>query len=293
MPETISPLYVAAEREAYRSVRRACNAGLGTAVLRAEVRRRITRLIPAEASYVSTLDPRTGRLTSLSGEGAPVEIERQYVEYVYPRADSAPTVELARSDRRVTTESSGEMATLMREAGLRRELRSVFAVGAEPLGLWLALRERSSRSFGEHDVAFLYRIAPHVARALRRAALVDAARVATLEDDASEVTDRTPGVVVIDDRWRVVQWTASAEAHLADLADASAATLAPTSAIVDFITRQRASGSASGVGLLSVQGRSGRWYTLRATIAEPDEFGRSSTVVIISPARRTARFGQA
>jgi hypothetical protein len=286
MPETTSPEYAAAEREAYRGVRRACDAGLGSAALRTEVRRRITRLIPAEATYFSTVDPRTGHLTRLSGEGAPVEIERQYVEYVYPRADSAPTVDLARSDRRVTTESSGEMAALMREAGLRRELRSVFALGGEPLGLWLALRERSSRSFGEHDVAFLYRIAPHVARALRRAALVDAARVATIEEDAPETMDRAPGVVVIDDRWHVVQWTPSAEAHLADLADASTATLAPTSAIVDFLTRQRRSGRTSGVGLLSVPGRSGRWYTLRAAVAEPDEFGRSSTVVIVTPARR-------
>ena len=286
MPETTSPEYAAAEREAYRGVRRACDAGLDTAALRAEVRRRITRLIPTEANYFSTLDARTGDLTRLVGDGAPVEVERQYVEYVYPRVDSSSTMDVARSGRRVTTQSSAEMAALMREAGLRRELRAVFAHGGKPLAMWLALRERSSRAFGEHDVAFLYRVAPHIARALRRATLVDAATVASLEDADPASTDRAPGVVVIDDRWRVTQWTTAGEAQLADLADASNATLAPTSAIVHFIGRQRASGSATGVGHLSVQGRSGRWYTLRAAIAEPDEFGRSSTVVIIAPARR-------
>jgi len=33
-----------------------------------------------------------------------------------------------------------------------------------------------------------------------------------------------------------------------------------------------------------VPGRSGRWYTLRAALTEPDELGRSNTVLIITPA---------
>ena len=65
MPETRSPGYAAAEREAYRGVRRACDAGLDSVTLRAEVTRRITRLIPADASYFGTLDPHTGLLADL------------------------------------------------------------------------------------------------------------------------------------------------------------------------------------------------------------------------------------
>jgi hypothetical protein len=174
---------------------------------------------------------------------------------------------------------------MMRSAGVGRELRAAFALGDGPGGVWLALRERRARAFGEHDLAFLRRIAPHIAGALRRAALVDAAQVVRLEDpdDAARSSERTPGVVVIDDRWRITQWTPAAEAQLADLADDSRA----TSAIIDLVARQRTSGGVSGVGLLSVRGRSGRWYTLRAALAEPDELGRTSTVLIItSPARR-------
>jgi hypothetical protein len=37
--------------------------------------------------------------------------------------------------------------------------------------------------------------------------------------------------------------------------------------------------------LATVQGNSGRWYTVRAALSEPDELGRSSTVLIITPAR--------
>ena len=282
----MSPEYAAAEREAYRSVRRACDAGLDSMTFRTEVRRRIARLIPSEASYFSSLDPHTGLLADLVGEGAPAEVERRFLEFVYPLADAERTIDLARSGRVVTTESSEAMAGLMRDAGLGRELRAAFALDDEPRGMWVALREGSSRAFGEHDIAFFHRIAPHIARALGRAALVDAARVASLESEDRESRELAPGVVVIDDRWRIAQWTAAAESQLADLADASTATSAPTSAIVDLVARQRASGGAGGVGLLSVSGGSGRWYTLRAATTEPDEFGRSSTVVIITPAGR-------
>lgn len=285
MPETISPGYAAAEREAYRSVRRACDAGLDSRTLRAEVTRRITRLIPADASYFGTLDPHTGLLADLVGEGASAEVERRFREAAYPLGDAERTIDLASSGRVATTESSAEMTGVMRSAGVGRELRAAFALGDGPGGVWLALRERKARAFGEHDLAFVRRIAPHIAAALRRAALVDAAaQVASLEDleDATMRRKPTPGVVVIDDRWRITQWTAAAEAQLADLADAGAA----TSAIIDLVARQRTSGGASGVGLLTVRGRSGQWYTLRAALAEPDELGRSSTVLIITSAAR-------
>ena len=286
MPETMSPEYAAAEREAYRGVRRACDAGLDSMTLRTVVRRRIARLIPSEASYFNSLDPHTGLLADLVGEGASADVERRFLELVYPLADADRTIDLARSGRVVMTESSEAMAGLMRDAGFGRELRAAFALDDEPRGMWVALREGGSRAFGEHDVAFLHRIAPHIARALKRAALVDAARVADLEEDDPQSRELAPGVVVIDDHWRIAQWTATAEAQLADLADASTATSAPTSAIVDLVARQRTSVGAGGVGLLSVSGRSGRWYTLRAATTEPDEFGRSSTVVIITPAAR-------
>jgi len=287
MPETMSPEYAAAEREAYRGVRRACDAGLDSMTLRTVVRRRIARLIPSEASYFNSLDPRTGLLADIVGEGATPDVERRFIELVYPLADADRTIDLSRSGRVVTTQSSQEMAGVMRDAGFGRELRATFAIDDEPRGMWVALREGSSRGFGEHDVAFFHRIAPHIARALKRASLVDAARVADLEeDDDPGSRELAPGVVVIDDHWRITQWTAAAEAQLADLADASTATLAPTSAIVDLVARQRTPGGAGGVGLLSVSGRSGRWYTLRAATTEPDEFGRSSTCVIITPAGR-------
>ena len=287
MPETMSAGYAAAEHEAYRGVRRACDAGLDSTTLRIELARRVRSLIPAEASYFGSVNRHTALLDDLVGEDASAGIEWGLVEASYSRTDAERAIELARSRRVVDTGSSAGMSAWMHGAGFGRQLRAVFGLGHEPGGVFLALRERRSRAFGEHDTAFLRRIAPHVARALRRAALVDAARVARLADLAPNDTttaDLAPGVVVIDDRWRITQWTRAAEAQLADLADATDATSAPTSAIVDFLRRQRAARGATGVSFLSVYGRSGRWYTLRAALTEPDELGRSSTVLIVTPA---------
>jgi len=287
MPETMSAGYAAAEREAYRSVRRACDAGLDSTTLRIELARCVRRLIPAEASYFGSVNRHTGLLDDLVGEDASAGIEWDLVEASYSLTDAERAIDLARSGRVVDTSSSSGMSAWMHDAGFGRQLRAAFGLRHQAGGVFLALRERRSRAFGEHDTAFVRRIAPHVARALRRAALVDAARVARPADLApNEATaaDLVPGVVVIDDRWRITQWTRAAEAQLADLADATDATSAPTGAIVDFLRRHRSARGATGVSFLSVHGRSGRWYTLRAALTEPDELGRSSTVLIVTPA---------
>ena len=292
MPETMSAGYAAAEREAYRSVRRACDAGLDSTALRVELTRRVMGLIPAEASFFGSLNRVTALLDDLVGEDTSADIEWHLLDAAYSRTDAERAIDLARSGEVVDTGVSAGMSEWMHDAGFGRQLRAAFGLRHEPGGVFLALRERRSRAFGEHDTAFLRRIAPHVARALRRAALVDAARVTRLAAVAPNdpaTIDLTPGVVVIDDRWRITQWTRAAEAQLADLADATDATSAPTSAIVDFLQRERAARTATGVSFLSVHGRSGRWYTLRAALAEPDELGRSSTVLIITPANYQRR----
>jgi len=292
MPETMSAGYAAAEREAYRSVRRACDAGLDSTALRVELTRRVMGLIPAEASFFGSLNRVTALLDDLVGEDTSTGIEWHLLDAAYSRTDAERAIDLARSGEVVDTGVSAGMSEWMHDAGFGRQLRAAFGLRHEPGGVFLALRERRSRAFGEHDTAFLRRIAPHVARALRRAALVDAARVTRLADlppNDTTSADLAPGVVVIDDRWRITQWTRAAEAQLADLADATDATSAPTSAIVDFLRRQRAARTATGVSFLSVHGRSGRWYTLRAALAEPDELGRSSTVLIITPANYQRR----
>ena len=294
MPETMSAGYAAAEREAYRSVRRACDAGLDSIALRVELTRRVMGLIPAEASYFGSLNRFTALLDDLVGEDTSAAVEWHLLDAAYSRADAERAIDLARSGEVVDTGTSAGMSEWMHDAGFGRQLRAAFGLGHAPGGVFLALRERRARAFGEHDTAFLRRVAPHIARALRRAALVDAARVAPAADLApndSTRADLTPGIVVIDERWRITQSTQAAEAQLADLADATDATTAPTNAIVDFLRRHRAARGASGVSFLSVRGHSGRWYTLRAALTEPDELGRSSTVLIIAPANDRRRSG--
>ena len=83
MPETMSAGYAAAEREAYRSVRRACDAGLDSTALRVELTRRVRDLIRAEASYFGSVNRSTALLDDLVGEDASAGIEWDLVEASY------------------------------------------------------------------------------------------------------------------------------------------------------------------------------------------------------------------
>src|SRR6476660_3981727 len=88
MPETRSPGYDAAEREAYRGVRRACSAGLDSTTLRVELTRRVRGLIPAEASYFGSVNRHTALLDDLVGEDASAGIEWGLVEASHSRTDA-------------------------------------------------------------------------------------------------------------------------------------------------------------------------------------------------------------
>lgn len=64
------------------------------------------------------------------------------------------------------------------------------------------------------------------------------------------------------------------------------------SSAVAQLTHRHAAGAADEsvalCGELRVHGRSGRWYTVRASLAEPDASGRSDTIVLIEVAHRAA-----
>lgn len=276
-----------AEREALRSVARACAAGLDSVTLRREIARRTARLIPAEAYCFSTLDPDTGLVTNAMGEGAPPDLVRSFFGSLYPNGEAERVIDLARSGRLVTTYADHELQSAFRTAGIQGEIRATFALGDQPWGLWCSMRARGARPFGARELAFLRRIAPHVARALRAAALRQAASRARPEDDAPDAATAAPGVVVVDARARVIQQTVTAAAQLADLADFGPSAVELPSAVLGVIGRHFAEErGATWDGELRVRGRSGRWYTLHAELTEPDVTGRSSCVLVITPVGR-------
>ncbi len=98
------------------------------------------------------------------------------------------------------------------------------------------------------------------------------------------------GVLVMDRRGRIQTRNGAAERYLHDLEDvgrgSDAVPYAVSSALVQLHHRYaegEADASLPLTGQLRSQGRSGRWYTIRASLAEPDATGTSATIVLIDP----------
>lgn len=274
------------ERDALRGIRRACDAALDSTTLRRAVAAHAARVVPADAHFVNALDPDTGLLTHVLGNGTPGLLDT-FIGTLYPDSEAERMIALAHSGRVVTTHSSPRFASAIQEFGFDHEMRATFAIGDEPWGLWCALRAAGTPPFEERETLFLRRIAPWVARGLRTAALLAAAAQTDPGASGAEAC-AMPGVLVVDARGRVTQRTGAATAQLADLADDTNVTAELPSAIQGVLARQRVASltGATQTGELRVYGRSGRWYVIRAALTEPDAEGRSSSVVIITPLGR-------
>jgi DNA-binding CsgD family transcriptional regulator len=278
-----------AERAALRSVRRACYAGLDSLTLRQELGYRVAPVVRFEACAFMSTDPDTGLFTHGWGERLPESLVESYMTGVYPQ-EVVHFVDLARSGETVSTRRSEALLEVLRAVGLELVMHAVFAVDDRMYGSWCQFRESRSGGFAEPDARFMKAIAPHVARGLQLAATVEEA----LRPDAAADAD-APGVLVLDARRRITLRSGAATAQLADLSDSGMARAggarggALPSAVVSVLTRLaaahvRATGPLSAE--LRAQGRSRRWYTLKATLAEPDAAGSCATVVVIEPRAR-------
>jgi hypothetical protein len=110
---------------------------------------------------------------------------------------------------------------LLEPEGFGYYMRTVLSERSGPLGFACLLRDRDSTAFTDREVAFMRRIAPHLARGLRMSALIDSA---VSDEPPAEGTEGRPGgggpaVMVLDARGRVVLRAESALQLLTDLAD--------------------------------------------------------------------------
>lgn len=274
----------ALERDVLRAIRRVCDAPLDSASLRREVARQTLRLVPAEAFFFNTLDPDTGLLTHILGAGAPRTLKEHFVGVLYPGGEAERVIALARSEGVTSAHSSPHFTSAINAVGFGHELRAAFSIGDEPWGLWCALRERRAPEFDDREQTFMRRIAGHVARGLRTATLLAAAGQLRSDDADANADAAGPAVIVVDARFRVTQRTPAASAVLADLADDALDVEALPSCIIALLGEQRRGRRESLA--LRVAGRSGRWYSIRATLTEPDAAGLPSAIVIVAPVAR-------
>jgi DNA-binding CsgD family transcriptional regulator len=249
--------------------------------LRAEVARRAAAIVPTEACGLAATDPETGLFTHGWIDGIPDGLIRDFMEVTY-LDEVADFLDLAASGETTTTEISEAYREQLRGYGLRRGAHAVFCCDGEMWGAWCAYREGGSRSFDERQLRFMRAVAPHVGYGLRYAATMEAAIASGPAED-----DSAPGVLVLDARGRITLKSGPVTSRLEDLASVGLATDVPSYAVASILIRLRTVHTTVDGALRTVvraQGRSGRWYTLHGSLAEPDASGHSAVVIVIEPA---------
>src|SRR5690348_1088650 len=266
----------------FRTVKRLCYAGLDSVTLRREVAARLVPRLGFDAHAFSTCDPDTGLMTHTLAEGVPPDLARLYLEELYPRHCACLTMDLPRVGVAVYTgaHDTPAMQSEIESAGIHSQLHASFTSGGRLWGTWCLMRERNAGSTDAHGRALLERLVPHLARGLQSAALIDHAT-------APGAPDRDgAGVLVLDPHQRPILRTVAAGVWLDDLADDGLRMESGLPMSVHALASRLQNMPVEVAASLRARARgaSGRWYSLRATVAEPDVYGVSATVVVVQPA---------
>lgn len=269
------------EKAAFNSAKRACYAGLDSVTLRREVASRVSLAIPFDAYAFSTCDPDTGLMMHTVAHGVPAALAKIYAETLYPTTLAQIDIDRPRTGRCVfhMEEQLPVAYGVLRKYGMREQLHVSVSAAGRLWATWCLMRGDASPIAKTRGSAFLRRLVPHLARGLQTAALIDDG----ISDDHHE---NAAGVLVLDLRGRPVLRTEIAARWLADLSDdgfriPDDVPLSVVALASDVRTRPDERGFERQ---LRARGRSGRWYTMRASLAEPDASGDTAVVVVIRPA---------
>jgi DNA-binding CsgD family transcriptional regulator len=283
----------AVEERIFSEIRRLCLSDLNEATLLRAIVARLQPAVPMDAYWAPRIDPLSGLLTGTVSEGTEqVDKARLFFEHVYFEDDVLEFNWMARNRYRVALLSEATGGNLERSlhwrellgpAGFGYEARGVFTVSQELWGAICAIRERGRPDFSHREVAFLGRVAPHLGAGLKAAVLRS-------RTSPEENGDRTPGVLVLDQRGWVLHHTAAAERWLRDLGDLGPgwregeglppAVWSVVGALRRALKPQVELDQVS-VPHLCVRARSGRWLTLHASMSESQHPGKQGEIVIV------------
>ena len=284
-----------ANERAFAEVKRLCLMGLDSATLRQRVTERMKRAVPFEAYAAFTMDPSNGLITHALQTIGDESGLRVYLERVFFEDDVLEFDWMVRNRLPVgllsdATKGKLEQAPRYRELvgpeGYGYELRGAFSTGTQLWGGLALWREKGRPDFAARQVAFMRRVAPHIAAGLRAASLQQ-----ELHDD--QVDDDAAGVLVLDGWGTVVQHNEAAERRLRELGDLGGrwregeGLPAPIWTVLGALKRSlkpETDRDLNSSPYLRVRARSGRWLTLQASRTEPAHTPPTELVVIIAPA---------
>lgn len=296
------------EERVFTEVKRLCYAGLDAPTLHRRALACLGRIVPFEGSCAHDADPASGLGMRMYLDPPHEQNLRVFLEHVYFEDDVNDFGWMIRARRSVVLLSettSGHLdrslryRTALAPRGFHFDLRAVFATGREHWGGVSIFREQGRGDFTEREVALFARLTPHLAAGLKAAALKAQAPLASIRDG--------PGVLILDERGRVTQNTASAERWLRELGDLgpgwregqglpSAVWLAVGA--MRHALKPMTERDSANVPRIATQTPSGRWLHLQAALAESRDGGAGDTVIVIEPVGprelawlRTAAYG--
>src|SRR5918996_1513493 len=172
-------------QSAYAAIERVADAGLPSQELLEEVARRIERVVPSDGYFIGATDPHT---SLVMGAGVVRDLPHDMCaptwDYEFRVPDYMKFRDIAASGRFVADlheETGGrpDRSPRWREygtaTGYRSEVRTTFNIGGSPWGVGQFDRLGDSPRFSDEEKAWLERIAPIVAGALRRALIAQPA----------------------------------------------------------------------------------------------------------------------
>jgi DNA-binding CsgD family transcriptional regulator len=266
------------------AVAESCRAGLDPGALRAEVLPRLRRAVPIDALWWATVDPSTLLFTQAYREEIPEETGPYFVENEFLHDDVNKWTELARHTVPVRTllqATGGQAVTstryqdIFRPLGLEDELRAVLRAQGVSWGFMCLHREEGS-SFSREEVAFVGRLAPHLAEGIRLGVLMRSAAINPRAD--------APGLIVLAADGSLISTNAAAQLWLDELNPTSVPDELPIEVLAVAGKLRRLGASTVGVPRLRVLTRAGRWVTLHGSWLPNDAAG-ANVAVIIEPSQ--------
>jgi DNA-binding CsgD family transcriptional regulator len=215
-----------------QDVIRACHRGRDVEGVQREVLAALRRVTTVDAAFFATADPETLLFTGGRSEDPLAAAQRWFMDNEFGGTDVNTFAGLVTTPGHVATldqatrrerAASPRYREIMAPLGLGDELRAALVVDDRCWGYLCLHREDGERGFAAADAALLARVGPHIAEALRRAALVHGTTLVT--------ADAGPGVVLLDEHLDRIAVTGRAEELMDRIAETAPGTLRVPAAV--------------------------------------------------------------
>jgi DNA-binding CsgD family transcriptional regulator len=278
----------AAERQ-LEAIERLADEQLPAAELLEEAGRRIQQVVPSDGYFMAATDPET-TLSIGAGvvEDLPEELCQPTWDYEFLVPDYLKFTDIAQSGNPVADlhEATGgrpERSPRWREyaaaSGFRAEVRTTFTMSGATWGVGQFDRLGDSPRYSDDEKAWLARVVPIVARALKRSLVAQPPLAAS---------DRGPGIVLFGDDGEIVSATREAAAWLDEVDatvvarnEAGIAMPFETQAYAAFVRAVTRGEQQAPVPRARMRTRNGVWLVVHGSMLE----GSDQLALVIEPAK--------